>query len=625
VPLRDDCGASFPQAALPNLFLLSLPLSAAAAPLAGALLARPPRLFERLAAAAEARGAARRSRARTSPSRGPPGASSGGGGGGPRMSSRGAALASGLGALALAQAASFLLLLLSSPSPPLSPLSPGLEHGSSSSSSSSSLFLPARGFYFIWHTTANVAANSALWARAAQCLGGRATAGAVGALGAAATLGQLAGAGAAAAWASLVLQRRGAPSSSSSSFSSSSSALPSAAALAAPAAASALLMLLSSLEAARMTPSSSGTADDFEHGGRGSGGVEGGACGLLLSPSAASVAAAALAERNRRRRDARRRTGEGAAGAREEEEPSTPSPLRRRSGPDGKATAAAGIGASLRSSLLHRAREGVAAAAADSRVRSLAFAMATTSALSSWGYLLRSSAVAAAASSASPASASASGRRHSAASSSSSSAHRQAAFAKISVASAVATAVLQAGATRAALDALGPVVALSAQPVAASLGLVFVAIAAGASDSPRSLVGAVGAAEVLRKAAAYVLSRPAREALFARLPPALLYESKLLLDALAPRAGDAAAALWSKALTSLAAALKKGGGVDDVVALSPRAAALAGLPLAAMAAVAAVAAGRVAFGGSYGDYGEDGDGYCDEEEEAGSGDDDGVP
>ena len=176
-----------------------------------------------------------------------------------------------------------------------------------------------------------------------------------------------------------------------------------------------------------------------------------------------------------------------------------------------------------------------------------------------------------------------------------------------------------------ALDALGPVVALSAQPVAASLGLVFVAVAAGASDSPRSLVGAVGAAEVLRKAAAYVLSRPAREALFARLPPALLYESKLLLDALAPRAGDAAAALWSKALTSLAAALKKGGGVDDVVALSPRAAALAGLPLAAMAAVAAVAAGRVAFGGSYGDYGEDGDGYCDEEEEAGSGDDDGVP
>ena len=431
--------------------------------------------------------------------------------------------------------------------------------------------------------------------------------------------------GAAAAWASLVLQRRGAPSSSSSSSFSSSSALPSAAALAAPAAASALLMLLSSLEAARMTPSSSGTADDFEHGGRGSGGVEGGACGLLLSPSAASVAAAALAERNRRRRDARRRTGEGAAGAREEEEPSTPSPLRRRSGPDGKATAAAGIGASLRSSLLHRAREGVAAAAADSRVRSLAFAMATTSALSSWGYLLRSSAVAAAASSASPASASASGRRHSAASSSSSSAHRQAAFAKISVASAVATAVLQAGATRAALDALGPVVALSAQPVAASLGLVFVAVAAGASDSPRSLVGAVGAAEVLRKAAAYVLSRPAREALFARLPPALLYESKLLLDALAPRAGDAAAALWSKALTSLAAALKKGGGVDDVVALSPRAAALAGLPLAAMAAVAAVAAGRVAFGGSYGDYGEDGDGYCDEEEEAGSGDDDGVP
>ena len=337
---------------------------------------------------------------------------------------------------------------------------------------------------------------------------------------------------------------------------------------------------------------------------------------------------------------------------------SGPSPLRHRRGSLFNGESGSGAGGTsgsgsrkaekntsslLRSSLLFQVREGIRAAAGDSRVRALALAMATGSALSSWGYLLKSSAVAAAVSSSSSASsavhssvstAESSAQHHSA----SSSAHRQVAFAKISVASAAATAALQAGATGRALGFLGPAAALAAQPLAAALGLAFVALCASAgsgggsskgssSSSSSSLVAAVGIAEVTRKVVAYVLSRPAREALFARLPPSLLYESKLLLDALAPRAGDAAAALWSKALTAVSGFYSSSGEPENkkAVALSPRAAALAGLPLAAFAAWAAVLAGRVAFGGDDDDFDDNDDDSEDEEGESEEEEDDGVP
>ena len=194
------------------------------------------------------------------------------------------------------------------------------------------------------------------------------------------------------------------------------------------------------------------------------------------------------------------------------------------------------------------------AAAGDTRVRSLAAIMAAGSALSAWGYLLKAGVVAAAGGDAGA---------------------RLRRLAGVSAAAGAATALLQATATSSFLARAPLAVALCAQPIAAAVAAAVVVA------SP--IVGAVALGEVTRKAAAYVVARPAREAAAARLPPSLLYDAKLTLEVVAPRCGDAVAALLARALS---------GGSGG--ALPPRLAAGVALPLAAVAAaITARAAGAL--------------------------------
>ena len=121
------------------------------------------------------------------------------------------------------------------------------------------------------------------------------------------------------------------------------------------------------------------------------------------------------------------------------------------------------------------------------------------------------------------------------------------------------------------LRRLGITRALAASPLASLALLAAVAVV----PTP----GTIGVAEAGRKVAAYVLSRPAREALFAPIAPEDLYASKLALDALAPRAGDALAAAG-------VGLLRVAGGA------TARGVAAAALPACVLAAVAAGRAGR---------------------------------
>lgn len=114
---------------------------------------------------------------------------------------------------------------------------------------------------------------------------------------------------------------------------------------------------------------------------------------------------------------------------------------------------------------------------------------------------------------------------------------RSAFFAKVDLAVNVLTLLLQLFAARWMMEKIGVGVALAAVPAITAIGLTALAV------EPTLL--ALGVLQVLRRASEYGLSKPARDALFTVLSKEDKYKSKLVVDTVAYRGGDAAA-LWSK-------------------------------------------------------------------------------
>lgn len=114
---------------------------------------------------------------------------------------------------------------------------------------------------------------------------------------------------------------------------------------------------------------------------------------------------------------------------------------------------------------------------------------------------------------------------------------RAAFFAKIDLAVNVLTLLLQLFAVRWMIEKVGVGAALAAVPAITAIGLTALAL------EPTLL--ALGILQVLRRASEYGLSKPARDALFTVLSKEDKYKSKLVVDTVAYRGGDAAA-LWSK-------------------------------------------------------------------------------
>ncbi len=114
---------------------------------------------------------------------------------------------------------------------------------------------------------------------------------------------------------------------------------------------------------------------------------------------------------------------------------------------------------------------------------------------------------------------------------------RSAFFAKVDLAVNGLTLVLQLFAVRWMMEKVGVGVALAAVPVITAAGLAILAV--------EPTLFALAVLQVLRRGSEYGLSKPARDALFTVLSREDKYKSKLVVDTVAYRGGDAAA-LWSK-------------------------------------------------------------------------------
>lgn len=121
-------------------------------------------------------------------------------------------------------------------------------------------------------------------------------------------------------------------------------------------------------------------------------------------------------------------------------------------------------------------------------------------------------------------------------------------FGYIDVFTNVATLVFQVYLTSRMLRWLGPALTLMALPIYSVAG--FVLLSSGWFTGA-SMLTALVVFQVLRRALAYGVSKPAREMLYTILPPEQKYKSKNLVDLAMPRTGDALGAVTSAGISAV--------------------------------------------------------------------------